>query len=117
MISAIYTALSGLTAFAQQLNVSAYNLANLNTDNFKRSETQFVEARSGGVFPVIQHDNSPGPTVLRHSPQGMVPIELSNVDIAMEFVNQMVAQRGFEANLRTMNTADDMVGSILDTRK
>lgn len=117
MISAIHTALSGLTAFVKQLNVSAHNLANVNTDGFKRSETSFVEAPNGGVLPVIQKDNSPGATVLKNSHQGLVPIEISNVDIGTELINQMIAQRGFEANLQTMKTADDMLGSILDTRK
>lgn len=117
MISALHTALSGLSAFMKQLNVSAHNLANVNTDGFKRSETTFTEAPSGGVLPIIQKDNSSGPTVLRNSSQGFVPIEISNVDIGTELVNQMIAQRGFEANLRTMKTADDILGSILDTRK
>jgi len=26
-------------------------------------------------------------------------------------------QRGFEANLRTLNTADDILGSIIDTKR
>jgi flagellar hook protein FlgE len=44
-------------------------------------------------------------------------VELSNVDLGEEAVSQIIAQRGFEANLRTLQTADDMLGSILDTRK
>jgi len=117
MISAIHTALSGLTAFGKQLDVSAHNVANVNTDGFKKSDTTFVEAPSGGVLPVVQKDNSPGPAVLKDTAQGYMQVELSNVDLAEEAVSQILAQRGFEANLRTMKTADDMLGSILDTRK
>jgi flagellar basal-body rod protein FlgC len=117
MISAIHTALSGMTAFGKQLEVSAHNVANINTDGFKRTDTTFVEAPNGGVLPVTQKDNSPGPAVLKDTTQGLMQVELSNTDLGQEAVNQIIAQRGFEANLRTLKTADDMLGSILDTRK
>ena len=117
MISAIHTALSGLTAFGKQLEVSAHNVANVNTDGFKGSRTDFVEEQSGGVLPVVQKDNSAGPAVLKDTDQGPRQIELSNVDLREEAVSQIIAQRGFEANLRTLKTADALLGSILDTKK
>src|SRR5690348_13054497 len=70
MISAIHTALSGLSAFGKQLEVSAHNVANVNTDGFKGSRTEFVEVQSGGVLPVVQKDNSAGPAVLKDTAQG-----------------------------------------------
>jgi flagellar hook protein FlgE len=117
MISAIHTALSGLTAFAKQLDVSAHNVANVNTDGFKMSRTEFVEMQNGGVLPVVQKDNSAGPAVLKDTSHGPTQIELSNVDLGEETVSQIIAQRGFEANLRTLKTADEMLGSILDIKK
>jgi flagellar basal-body rod protein FlgC len=117
MISAIHTALSALTAYAKQLEVSAHNTANVNTDGFKKSDVEFAEVGTGGVLPVVQKDESAGPAVLKDTRQGPAPVELSNVDLAEEAVTQMIAQRSFEANLRTLRTADDMLGSILDTKK
>ena len=117
MISAIHTALSGLTAFGKQLEISAHNVANLNTDGFKGSRTEFVEAQSGGVLPVLQKDNSAGPAVLKDMDQGPRQVELSSVDLGEEAVSQIIAQRGFEANLRTLKTADALLGSILDMKK
>ena len=117
MITAIHTALSGLTAFAKQIEVVAHNVANVNTDGFKKSRAEFVEVESGGVLPVVQKDNSAGPTVLKDTGYGPTQVELSNVDLAEEAVSQIIAQRGFEANLRTLKTADDMLGAILDTKK
>jgi len=117
MISAIHTALSGISAFGKQLEVSAHNVANVNTDGFKSSQTQFVEAQNSGVLPVVQKDTSAGPAVLKDTAQGPQQVELSNVDLGQEAVNQIIAQRGFEANLRTLKTADAMLGSILDTKK
>ena len=117
MISAIHTALSGLTSFGKPLDVSAHNVANINTDGFKKSETSFVESPGGDVLPVMQKDNSPGPAVLKDTSQGSIQVELSHVDLGEEAVNQILAQRGFEANLQTLKTADTMLGSLLDMKK
>jgi flagellar hook protein FlgE len=117
MISAIHAALSGLSAFAKQVEVSAHNVANLNTDGFKKSRTELVEADAGGVLPVVEKEDCAGPAVLKERGYGAEEVELSNVDLAEETVNQIIAQRGFEANLRTLKTADDMLGSIIDTKK
>jgi len=44
-------------------------------------------------------------------------LELSNVDLGEETVNRIIGQRGFEANLQVLKTADDMLGSILDIKE
>ena len=38
MIGAIYAALSGLTAFSAQIDVTAHNIANVMTNEFKNSQ-------------------------------------------------------------------------------
>jgi flagellar basal-body rod protein FlgC len=117
MMSTIHSVLSGLGAYAKQVEVSANNVANVNTDWFKKSHTELVSVETGGVLPVVRKDDSPGPTVLRDSGYGSTQVELSNVDLGDEVVNQIIAQRGFEANLQTIKTADDMLGSLLDIKK
>jgi flagellar hook protein FlgE len=117
MLSPIHTALSGLAAYAKQVEVTAHNVANVNTDGFKKSHTEFVSLETGGVLPVVRKDESAGPMVLSDRGQGQTQVELSNVDLAEEAVNQILAQRGFEANLHTMQTADDMLGTVLDMKK
>jgi flagellar hook protein FlgE len=42
---------------------------------------------------------------------------LSNVDLGEEVVNQIIGQRGFEATLQVLKTADDMLSRILDIKK
>jgi flagellar hook protein FlgE len=44
-------------------------------------------------------------------------IELSNVDIANEFVNLMTAQRNFQANAKTLTTADQMLQEVLQIKR
>jgi flagellar basal-body rod protein FlgC len=117
MISAIHTALSGLAAYATQLEVTAHNVANVNTDGFKKSHTEFVSVDTGGVRPVVRKDDSAGPTVLSDRGHGPTMVELSNVDLGEEAVNLMLAQRGFEANIHTLKTADDLLGTILDMKR
>ena len=117
MISAIHTALSGLTALGKQIEVIAHNIANVNTDGFKKSKTEFVEIPSGGVLPVLEKDDSTGPTVLRDTGGNQTMVELSNVDLGEEVAQQIAAQRSFEANLQTLRTGDALLGSILDIKK
>lgn len=63
-ISALYAAASGMRSLDTQLNVTANNLANLNTVGFKRSRTNFEdllynEVREPGVLNL---DDEPTPT-------------------------------------------------------
>lgn len=114
MIGAMYSALSGLTAFSTQIDVSAHNVANIMTNEFKKSRTELVALETGGVLPVIQRNESAGPSILNYGP---AQLELSNVDLGEETVNRIIGQRGFEANLQVLKTADDMLGSILDIKE
>ena len=41
-------------------------------------------------------------------------IEASNVNVADEVANQILSVRGAEANLKTVQTADEMLGTMLD---
>ncbi|HSL02224.1 MAG TPA: flagellar basal body rod C-terminal domain-containing protein [Nitrospiraceae bacterium] len=117
MIGTIHSALSGLSAFSRQIEVTAHNAANVMTDGFKKSRTEFIAVETEGVLPVVLKDDSAGPTVLRDSGYGSTQVELSNVDLGEEAVNQIIGQRGYEANLQAVKTADDMLGRILDIKK
>ena len=69
------------------------------------------------MLPVIQKNQSAGPFILNNTGYGPAQLELSNVDLGEEAVNQILAQRGFEANLSLLKTADEMLGSLLDIHK
>ena len=64
-----------------------------------------------------QKSETAGPTILNDRGYGPTQLELSNVDLAEETVNRIAAQRGFEANLQALQTADGMLGRILDIKK
>ena len=42
-------------------------------------------------------------------------LELSNVDLAREFTDLIVTQRGFQANARTIAAADEMLAELFRT--
>jgi flagellar hook protein FlgE len=44
-------------------------------------------------------------------------LEQSNVDIAQEFINMIAAQRGFEANSKTLTTADQLLSDLMMIRR
>jgi flagellar hook protein FlgE len=44
-------------------------------------------------------------------------LEMSNVELAGEFTNMIDAQRGFEANSRTITTADEMLQDLVNLKR
>lgn len=44
-------------------------------------------------------------------------LEMSNVDLAQEFTNMIVAQRGFQANGRVITTSDQMLQELVDLKR
>lgn len=44
-------------------------------------------------------------------------IEMSNVDLAAEFVDMIVTQRGFQANSRTITTSDQMLEELVNLKR
>jgi flagellar hook protein FlgE len=44
-------------------------------------------------------------------------LEMSNVDLAQEFVNMIVAERGFQANSKSIQTTDSMLEQLINTKR
>lgn len=44
-------------------------------------------------------------------------LEMSNVDLSTEFTNMIVYQRGFQANSRTITTADEMLQELVNLKR
>ncbi|RKX17069.1 MAG: flagellar hook-basal body protein, partial [Candidatus Zixiibacteriota bacterium] len=43
-------------------------------------------------------------------------LEISNVDLAQEFTNMIVSQRGFQANARVITTSDAMLQELVNLK-
>jgi flagellar hook protein FlgE len=44
-------------------------------------------------------------------------VEMSNVDLAQEFTNMIVAQRGFQANSRVITNSDEMLQEVVNLKR
>lgn len=106
--------MSALSAFVTKLGVTADNIANVNTDGFKRNRAVLHEDYNGGVRVDIKKDESPGLRYDVIEDGKKVEKETSNVDLIEEVPDLMVTKRAYQANLKTIETQDEMLGSLLD---
>jgi flagellar hook protein FlgE len=113
MPSAMGTALTALKAFDIKMDVNANNIANVNTNDFKKSRVDMQEATNGGVQVTISQIDSPG-MLLDPNPQTGAPQQSSNVTLEEEFVDQIVTQYSYTANTLTVKTADEMQKELMD---
>ena len=115
MISALNSTVSALRAFVTKLGVTADNIANVHTDGFKKNRATFETDGNGGVRVQIRKDDSPGFRYTAFENGEEVEKETSNVDLTEELPNLMVTKRAYQANLKTIETQNEMLGSLLDT--
>ena len=113
-LGALTATYSSLSVSQRRIRVTANNIANVNTDGFKKSRTILSTVQPYGVKAEVEQVETAGLSALEKTTQGEQSIERSNVDIGEEMVDLLSGQRGYEASLRTLKTADEMVGSLLD---
>jgi flagellar hook protein FlgE len=116
MISAYRTALTGLQAFSTKLQSNGNNIANANTDNFKKTTVTNANVAPQGVKAQINKATSPGDSVYKETNAGTELVELSNVDLATEIVDMNLNSAMYKANLKTIETVNDMTGVLLSLK-
>jgi len=105
--------LSGFFTNGQTADVGQIVLANFaNSGGLKRSgNSLFAETNASGS--AIQ--NKPGAagmgTINSNS------LEMSNTDIATEFVNMITAQRAYQANAKVITTTDSMMSELMNIKR
>lgn len=111
MISGISSSLSGLSAFTRTLSNTAGNIANVNTDGYKKTRATIVEDANRLPEVSIERLDTPGSMI--QETDGVLR-ELSNVELAGEIPRMMISLRGYEANINALRVQDEMIGSLLD---
>lgn len=114
MISPLNSAISALQAHVKKLGVTAHNIANVNTEGYKKYRATMEEDALGGVTVDIRRVETPGHPYEVMQDGQPVTKETSNVDLSQEIPNLMLAQRGYEANIKTIQTQEKVLGSLLD---
>lgn len=106
ILSASYN--NGITRDIAQIAVAKF-------DNYegmtKIGKNQFKETKKSGQAAIGNPGIDGRGNVISKS------IELSNVDLADEFINLMNAQRNFQANTKTITTSDQMLQEVLNIRR
>ncbi len=74
-----------------------------------RENTYVTSANSGNAL--IVNPGSSGGTLASGA------LEMSNVDLGQEFTNLIIAQRGFQANARTITTGDEMLTELVNLKR
>lgn len=110
MISGISSSLAALFTFGKKLSITAENVANSNTDGYKKTTATITENSLGLPDITVTKDNTPGSL---YQAQGTL-IETSNVDYTEEFPQMMLAQRGYEANINALKAQTDIEKTLMD---
>lgn len=114
MIAGMATALSGIQTGGRILSVGAHNIANAQTEGFKRTRALPEESSvGGGVTVTLQTDERPGPQF--HSSEDSFSLrEGSNVDFGSEIISNLQAVNLMEANIASFRIQNKVLGSLLD---
>jgi flagellar basal-body rod protein FlgC len=114
MITNVSSNLSALRAYGTKMGVHADNVANVNTDGYKKNRALLKEGPNQSVGVDIQKMDTPGAVYERYEGHESVEKETSNVDLAEEFTGMMTTQHAYSANLKVVKTQDEILGSLLD---
>jgi flagellar hook protein FlgE len=114
MISPLNSTVSALQAYRGQMEVTANNIANVNTDGFKKSRASLQEGTSGGVQVNIKQVDTPGQRYQALEGDQTVEKETSNVDLTEEVPQMTVTQHAYQANMKVIQTQDEMLGNMLN---
>ena len=85
---------NAMSSISNWMNNNSHNVANVNTENFSATRTTM---------------NNSGNAVVAQSAKTQ-----NGTDLSKEMSDQIVIDKGFEANAQSIKTKDDMIGSLLD---
>jgi flagellar basal-body rod protein FlgC len=114
MISSVNSTISALQAYKTQLDVTSNNIANVNTEGFKKSKATLKEGATGNVLADVQRVDTPGQRYQELEGDRMVEKETSNVDLSEALPQMIVTQHAYKANMKVMQTQDEILGTTLD---
>jgi flagellar basal-body rod protein FlgC len=98
----ISSAVSGIQASIVRQNVSAHDIANVNTPGHRNAIVHQVEAQPAG-------------TAIGQIRQGPAPAPgFSGTDLAEEAGEQLLSKGSLRANTTALKTKDKMLGELLD---
>ncbi|QGP92845.1 Flagellar basal-body rod protein FlgG [Neomoorella glycerini] len=80
----------------------------------KVGQNLYAETASSGA---PGNDLAPGQGSLANTTIIPSALEMSNVDLAQEFTDMIITERGFQANARTITTSDQMLQELVNLKR
>ncbi|MBN1520803.1 MAG: flagellar hook protein FlgE [Spirochaetales bacterium] len=106
VITAVYS--NGSTRTIGQVALASFTNPN---GLEKAGETNFLESNNSGMANI-------GPSGIAGKGKIIAgTLEMSNVDLAEQFTDMIVTQRGFQANSKTIQTSDQMLQELLTLKR
>ena len=105
--------LTGLYSNGETQDIAQIALAKFENPDalFKVGNNRLKEARDSGA-PAMGASGRAGRGKIASK-----SLERSTVDLAMEFVNLIQNQRGFQANAKTITTTDELLGEVINLKR
>ena len=105
--------MSGIFTNGQTKNIAQVVLAKFISQEglIKQGKSLYSESFDSGQPIVTAPGNSGTGGILSNT------LELSNVDLAGEFVRMIILQRGFQANSRMVSTSDDLLQELVNLKR
>jgi len=97
----LISSVSGMQASALRIDISAHDVANINTPGFSQSRPVQSSLKSGTEISAIQKIPPPSP-------------ELSATELAEESAEQIISEKSFAANAAVIKTQDKMLGEVVN---
>jgi len=76
--------------------------------------------QGGNLYQISNNSGLPNIGPASSGGRGSIAVgalEMSNVDLAQEFTNMIVTQRGFQANSRVITTSDEMLQDLINIKR
>ena len=112
MISSVRNNIAAVFAYSTKMGVHGYNIANVNTDGYKKYRGDIVELSNGSVGTDIHQVHTPG--IPYYDARSSTLRDTSNVNLTEEFTQMIPTEIGYKANLKMISAYDDILGSLLD---
>jgi flagellar hook protein FlgE len=105
--------MSGIFTNGQTKNIAQIVLAKFISQEglAKQGDSLYAESFDSGQPIVTAPGNSGTGHILSNT------LELSNVDLAAEFVKMIIMQRGFQANSRMVTTSDELLTELVNLKR
>ncbi len=110
MVSGINSSLAALFTFGKKLSNTAGNIANVNTDGYKKRVATIKGNSAEQPELDLRISDEPGALIQEEG----VMRETSNVDLAEEIPQMILTQRNYEANIKALETQAEVLKSTID---